>query len=143
MYDDYEEAMHQREDDIEEETSDEYHERMDQYYENLREWEFKNAEMIEIFEGLDEYDSEQEIIIPGTVSHKVTKVKKHVFPRSDVYDEKLRGADIIYQIELEQEGEVDPELFVEQEIEERLGEKNIAVMKKYLNNTVGQDRVND
>jgi hypothetical protein len=89
------------------------------------EWERELEEMQSRWDSIDsgEFDEEREIIRPGTVQQKVVSVKKHVFPfqtppsigepRRTNDDISVDKANVFYEIEMIDTGQVPPEQYAE------------------------------
>jgi len=147
VYAQYEEDLQEYEEDLQSQLDDiysEYEDEKDEWQQEYDEWKIQYGPLLE-----NEYDYEREIIHPGNVQQKVVNVKKHVFPitpKGRPQDlNKPAAAHVLYEIEMEEAGEVDRELWAEvkylRELElmmekESLMTKAKLILKRYVNNRV-------
>ena len=153
----FEEASIQYDNDMEEynqNLEDEYNQALEEYDDLRSDWETEHDNWQMQYGKIldDEYGYEREIIRPGNVKQKVTNVTKHIFPitqRGRPQDlHKLENTIIIYEIEMEDAGMVDRELWAEQRYMRELAlmverdsllKKAQSVLKKYINNRVARE----
>jgi len=84
------------------------------------EWENHMEIYEDKYYDIGEYEDEIEVIRPGTVAQKVLRVRKHVFPGTGMPEDEGEGPEkevssamIIYEIDLEDVGEIDKKYHIE------------------------------
>lgn len=77
------------------------------------EWRAKIEQIEDRWNEISQYDNEHEVIRPGTTGQKVLSVKKHVFPVVPKDQTAVTRATVIFEIELEDVGDVSEDQIIE------------------------------
>jgi len=144
--DEYQEAYSNWEEEVFQEVETRYDDLVMNWEDELREWEEITERYDSILSG--EYDDEGEIVVPGTVSHRVLSVKKHIFPDKGttiVNGERKNNAGIHYVIELQEVGPVEKGQYVESLkltaiLEASITKRAKKLLKKYVSGRLAQKK---